>query len=239
MPFRDRTLEFNAVTQSLLARNDIPKKPSTLKIVNNKISFNKLASEIGRAIFETSAKLNELTELSKSTSPFGDPTEKIDHLTFTIKQEIADMNHKIEQLDKFVSQNSSNKQTSAHSSTLIQTLNTNLLKTTKGFNDALQIRTQNLKTQQERIEKVTGSKRTGPSPLLFTPLVLEDEDDMHNDEITIAVPLMQTEDELIVQRTNAVKDIQVHITEIQGIFQKLSHLVNLQSEQIKRFVVII
>jgi len=53
-------------------------------------------------------------------------------------------------------------------------------------------------------------------------------------EISIAVPLLETQDDLIIQRRNSVLDIEKHILEIREMFQKLSTIVSLQNEQIKR-----
>jgi len=244
MTFKDRTAEFHAVSDALLQRGDLlhrgQHKPLMKQNISTTISINKLASEIGRETADTAQKLKELTELAKSKSPFGDPTEDIERLTFIVSQDISKIKRKIEQLENHVTAHrSGNKHTSDHSVTVIHVLNSSLLSTTKEFNDALQIRTQNLKSQQERRERFTGARRPthmGPNPIYRPSFAIYDdvEDDQNGDEVTIAVPLMQTEDDLILQRANQIRDIESHISDIKTIFEKLSNLVSVQGERLLR-----
>jgi len=234
---KDRTAEFKSFAEFLLKSQKIrpvEKKQTRADIVKNTISVNKRASEIGRRTSTAAIKLKELTELAKSRSPFGDPTEKIERLTETITQDINAIKFDIEDLERFVASNGGNKQSSDHSVTVIHALNTSLLHTTKELNDALQIRTQNMKTQQERRDRVLGSRRLGPAPTHRPNFDFLDDDVEHNGSDDVIIPLMQTEDNLILQRSNAVRDIESHITEIQSIFKKLSALVALQTEQLQR-----
>jgi hypothetical protein len=58
------------------------KESKNQQLFKNTIAINKLASQIAHDIYVTSSKLEELTKLAKSKSPFGDPGEKIQELTF-------------------------------------------------------------------------------------------------------------------------------------------------------------
>jgi syntaxin 5 len=237
--FKDRTNEFNSIAESMVHKFKVAKKqekPSRSDIVNHSISVNKRASEIGRKTTATALKLKELTELAKTRSPFGDPTQKIEHLTKVITLEINNIKHEIEDLERFIGRSSGNKQTSDHSATLIHTLNTNLLCTTKELNDALQLRTQNLKAQQDRIDRITYGRRPGPSPIFRPTSYIDEDSKTGGDDIIIAVPQLQmdVEDDLIHQRASAVRDIAIHINEIQSIFKKLSELVAHETEQLQR-----
>lgn len=80
-----------------------------------------------------------------------------------------------------------------------------------------------MKTQQKRRDKFAGNRRVGPSPQYHPNIqLLDDEDDEYmsstGDDISIAVPLLQTQDSLILDRVDQVRDIEGHIHEIQGIF---------------------
>jgi len=179
--------------------------------------------------------------VAKSKNPFGDPSDKIEHLTYIISQEINSLKGDIDNLQTVVSSNSNsrgssgNKQLVDYSANIIHTLNANLLNTTKDFDDALQMRTKSLKSQQERREKWQSQRPLGGPTPIYRPLAIEMVDDEDNDEdIKIAVPSLQTEDDLILQRSNQIQDIEGHITEIRGIFEKLSSLVAIQGEKIKR-----
>jgi len=152
--------------------------------------------------------------LAKSRSLFGDPVEKIERLTQTITQDITTIKLEIEELERVVQRNNGNKHSSDHSVTVIHALNTSLLRTTKGLHDALNIRTQNMKAQEDRRRKIIGVRRPGPAPLNPARYFDLDVSDNGGEDAVIEMgPLMslQTEDSLVVQRANAVRDIEVHI----------------------------
>jgi len=234
MTCKDRTSEFKSFAEFLEKNRKIPiVHHSRKEAIAQTISVNKRASEIGRKTSVTADKLKELTELAKSQSLFGDPTEKIERLTETITRDINTIKGEIEELEHIVNRNSGNKQSSDHSVTVIHSLNTSLLYTTKGLNDALHIRTQNLKAQEERRRKIIGERRTGPAPKNQVKYFDIDVTDIP--DAVIEIPdILQTEDSLILQRANAVRDIEGHIIEIQGIFKKLSSIVAIQHEQLAR-----
>jgi syntaxin 5 len=237
---KDRTNEFNSIAESMVHKFKVNKKQeksSRSDIVNKSITVNKKASEIGKKLTTTAEKLKELTELAKTQYLFGDPAQKIEHLTKVVSFEINNVKIDIEELERFIGTSSGNKQTSDHSSTLIRTLNSNLLSTTEEFNNALQLRTQNLRAQQERINKITYGGRSGKS-LIYRPLsCVDDEDSKTGDDIRIAIPQFQTEVEDDLQlgsKANAVRDIARYMSEIQDIFKKLSTLVVREREQLER-----
>jgi len=236
MTCKDRTSEFKSIAEFLEKNRKIPleKKNTRKEAIIQTISVNKRASEIGRKTSVTAAKLKELTELAKSQSPFGDPTEKIESLTVTIAQDISVIKIEIEQLESIVSRNGGSKQSSDHSVTVIHSLNNELLTTTKGLNDALQVRTQNLKALEERRRKIIGDSRPGPAPKNFKPYIDRDFTEIPEDVVIEISPMLQTEDILISQRADQVKSIESHITEIQTIFKKLSSIVAIQHEQLER-----
>jgi DNA-binding ferritin-like protein len=212
----------------------LPEKfPTREDIIKHTLSVNKRASEIGRKTTATASKLKELTELVKSRNPFGDPTEKIERLTEIVTIEINGIKKEIEDLERFIGRSKGNKQTSDHSATLIRTLNTNLLHTTKELNDALELRTQNLKAQQDRIYKLPYGSKSGPAPI-FRPTYDDEDSKTVDGEVVIAVPALTVEDDMVLQRANAVRDIADHINQIQTIFKRIAELVSLETEQLQR-----
>jgi len=242
MTGKDRTNEFRAVAEGLAKRNPFVPKPQTKKaLINNTISSNKLAAEIGREISQTAEKMQELTKLARTSTPFGDPVQKIDDLTVDIQDDISKLQSKLETLGQIVqTQKSQNKSTSEHSTTILTALNSNLMSTTKQFADALELRTQTLKTQQERRQKVTGAIFS-PSTPMFQPVAF----DMFNedggfagadgDDVVIQVPLMESYDEsFLLQRVDRVKEIEGEMHKIHKIFTKLAEYVQAQGEQIRR-----
>jgi len=221
-----------------LTQNEKTKQFKPNQNIKNTISVNKLASQIAHDIYITSTKLEELTKLSKSKSPFGDPGDKIQELTYLIKGDLKTIQNKLEQLESIVKSQKTDQKTSqvkTHSETLVNTLQTNLVNTTKVFTDALEIRTKNLKVQEERREKLTGTRRTTPSPVFQPDIDMYDNsDDGNMDEMSISVPLMETTDDLIIQRLNSVYEIEENIKQVREMFQKLANIVSIQNESIMR-----
>jgi len=133
-----------------------------------------------------------------------------------------------------------NKQVSAHSDTIVDSLKGKLRTTTKGFSEVLERRTESLKDQQKEREVFTGNqqfgfgKRTGDSPLFSNG----------SGEVAIQMPitggtgssgqLLSTQEKYIESRETAVLSIEKTITELQVIFRQLAGLVVEQQEMIER-----
>eukprot|EP01121_Diplochlamys_sp_Union-15-3_P001311 TRINITY_DN11149_c0_g1_i1.p1 TRINITY_DN11149_c0_g1~~TRINITY_DN11149_c0_g1_i1.p1 ORF type:complete len:298 (-),score=36.24 TRINITY_DN11149_c0_g1_i1:21-914(-) len=240
---KDRTKEFSVITEGLRKRGVRPNLPlvktSTKKTsIPNDVQVNQIASEIGRETYETAQKLKELTKLAKSRSLFDDPAEKIQELTFIIKGDIQRLNNKISNLQQYIkSKTSSNPQSSVHQTTIVDSLKNNLLQTTNQFREVLEIRTDNLKSQQERKESVIGTKRSQTQrvfqPQTYSTLYNDDEQN-ESSELTIDLPIVQTTESILESRTNAIRVIESTMEELKVIFQNLATLVSQQAETIQR-----
>jgi len=236
---KDRTNEFKMMVSSMSSNGVSVDKKQTKNQQNYKtvLSINKLASTIAHDIFVTSSKLEELTKLAKSNSPFG-KGEKIDELKYQIKSDLKTIQNKLEQLDTMVKSqkiDGNSQQIKNHSETVVHTLQSNLVNTSKIFTDALEIRAKNEKYQEERREKLTGTRRTTPSPVFQPDFDMYDDNSEEGDgEISISVPLMETNDDLIITRVSAVQHIEEEIKKIREMFQKLAMTVAIQNDSILR-----
>ena len=134
----------------------------------NRSEFAKRAARIGQTIHTTSHKLARLAQLAKRTSMFDDPAREIGDLTAVIKQDITGLNAAIGELQSFSAgqQAERNKQSSAHSSTVVDNLRARLKDTTKEFKDVLTLRTENLKHNQNRRKMFSASTASDTAPLL-------------------------------------------------------------------------
>jgi len=242
MAFTDRTQEFNSVAESIRAKQAKQFKHHPKQ---QKSQFTLTASQIGKEIYETSEKLTKLAKLAKKNSLFDNPTVEIEELTFIIKQDIQGLNRQISLLKEFSSKgSSSNKQGETHSKTVINYLNFKLADTTKGFKDILQVRTENLKSQQERRMILTGgSQLGGPATPPHVHRSLAAEHSAHlpespsngGGEVAISMPggvLLQQEH--TSSRAAAVESIEKTLSELQGIFGDLVALVAEQGDMIQR-----
>jgi len=109
--------------------------------------------------------------------------------------------------------------------------------TTKQFADTLEQRTQNLRSQQERRQKVTGSRHSTVQTPVFQPEfgMFNEKEEFNDSEVVIPVPLMQSyEDTLILQRVDDVKEIEEQMKKVHAVFQKLAEYVQMQGETIRR-----
>jgi len=249
MAFKDRTQEFNSVAENARTRslNAQVKAPSSRKGgKNQRTQFAIAASQIGKDIFETSEKLNKLAKLAKKTTIFDDPEMEIEELTFIIKQNIQNLNKQIVALREFSkSKGSSNTQNEAHSDTIVSYLNSKLAGAMKDFKDTLQIRTENLKTLQERRQRLTGnnassslspSKSPSDSVMYKTNALdsLPESTPRGDGHVALMMPAMQTQTEYTSSRVSAVENIERTIAELGGIFQQLASLVAEQGDMIQR-----
>jgi syntaxin 5 len=248
MTFKDRTQEFNTVAESIRTKQSNSKSHNWKTPKHQKSQFMLTASQIGKDIFETSEKLGKLAKLAKKNSIFDNPTVEIEELTYIIKQDIQNLNRQITTL-KDIAQIPQGKASSAnqgltHSKTVIGYLNYKLADTTKGFKDILQVRTENLKTQQERRLRFTGgSTALGPTtPPPVHRFAAEHASSLPDSpqsggggEVAISMPggvLLQQEH--TSSRVAAVESIEKTLVELQGIFGDLVSLVAEQGDMIQR-----
>lgn len=164
MSWKDRTLEFAQIVDTMRQQKKMMKRPllahaDGMSTSVPKSQFTVAASQLGRQIHDTAQKLANLTKLAKNTSLFDDKTTEIHQLTHVIKQDITTLNTQIEALQNYVKTQKNlrkNKQTETHALGVVGSLKSELANTTKRFQKVLETRTENLKIQQEKRLKFTG-----------------------------------------------------------------------------------
>ncbi|KAG6496625.1 syntaxin-32-like [Zingiber officinale] len=169
--YRDRTLEFVKAVESLKKTVSLaPEVPSGIDAlsldgskaaVSTQSEFNKRASKIGLGIHQTSQKLAKLAKLAKRTSVFDDPSVEIQELTTVIKLDITGLNSAVVDLQLLCnSQNESgntSRDTSSHSTTVVDNLKNRLMNATKEFKKVLTMRTENFKVHENRRQLFSSS----------------------------------------------------------------------------------
>lgn len=103
--------------------------------------------------------------MAKKKSLFDDRPVEIQELTFVIKEDIGQLNGKIKGLESYLKENGAkigNRHTQEHSSNIVVALQSRLATASNAFKDILEVRTQNLKSQQERRDQLA----IGPSSSL-------------------------------------------------------------------------
>ena len=142
----DRTSEFFSIVDQRRSQQSIvhpPRPPIT------RSEFTAEASEIGAAIYATAEKLGKLTQLAKSKSLFEDPTAEINAMTALIKTEIVSLNSKLAEL-KGRQLASRTKQRESHSTSVVESLSSQLRGATRDFQDVLHTRSANIKLLQDQ-----------------------------------------------------------------------------------------
>jgi len=129
-----------------------------------------MAGAIGKDIASTTVKLDKLAQLAKRKTLFDDRPVEISELTYIIKQDIANLNKQIAQLQAYVkSLKSANrsggpsKQVDEHNSNVVMLLQNKLVTTSMSFKDVLEIRTQNMKESKDRTEQFMYSTASAAS----------------------------------------------------------------------------
>ncbi|CDO73471.1 hypothetical protein BN946_scf185013.g106 [Trametes cinnabarina] len=177
MPVQDRTNEFRACVESIRNRSSFPVRGAEQKqrLLQNKAEgskseFTRMASAIGKDIASTTVKLGKLAQLAKRKTLFDDRPVEISELTYIIKQDIANINKQIAQLQAYVkerkAQNSKSpegKQLEEHNHNVVMLLQSKLADTSMTFKDVLEIRTQNMKESKDRTEQFMHSTAAAAS----------------------------------------------------------------------------
>lgn len=163
--YRDRTNEFRSAVESARKQFNVAlgstsasasgsRLEGTKAVASIQSEFNRRASKIGLGIHQTSEKLARLAKLAKRTSVFDDPTKDIQDLTAIIKKDIGALSTAVADLQHLCdSQNESgniSRDTTSHSSTVIDNLKNRLMSTTNEFKDVLTMRTENMKVHEDR-----------------------------------------------------------------------------------------
>lgn len=201
----------------------------------------------------TYAKLEKLTLLSKKKSIFDDRGSEIEQLSHMIKNDIQHLNQNISKLQD-LSRHGKNIPTTArhhlesHSSNVVIGLQSKLAKMSTDFKEVLEIRTENMRHQQERRDKYTSPQQNGspyiPSRPPQNSILLQDElgREAGGGAVTIDIPteglnrrtphqqllLIEEQDRYIQTRESEVQNIESTIVELGGIFQQLAHMVKEQ-----------
>ncbi|CAL9059944.1 unnamed protein product [Musa banksii] len=186
----------DAPSSNAVSRLEVPKSAASIQS-----EFSKRASQIGLGIHHTSQKLTNLAKckyftiltrncfhafvflVAKRTSVFDDPTVEIQELTAVIKQDITALNSAVVDLQHLCdSQNKGgnmSRDTTNHSTTVVDNLKNRLMSTTKEFKEVLTMRTENLKVHENRRQLFSSSaSKDATNPFLRQrPLVSKGSND--------------------------------------------------------------
>ena len=170
--FVDRTDEFLLCTKQFqsarsgddsttVAERAPQQKPSASE-------FAKAAGLVSRRVEVTASKLGQLTRMVKSSSMFNDSGNDINRLSQSIKEEMTGLKHDIDTLSQRIGM-SSGGQSAQHSKQLVRSLQMQLGRQSKNFQNVLQDRAKTLKDQQDRRFRM--GVASSPGSALGRPMV--------------------------------------------------------------------
>lgn len=200
---------------------------------------------------------------------FNDPTEAINELAALVKKDITDINAQLDNLQEYMnSKRSANgsRQATHHTDAIVSLMKSNLMVTTKGFKDILEVRQENMKLQQNRRARYgkTASSALG-KPLTFTnnrtpppPTSNRSGYDVNlahalprpdgiqsSDGGSEIMPLISTmsQEQVVAEQQNytesraeAVSQIESHIVDIGQMFGRLATILHEQEDLVRRYV---
>ncbi|XP_072939334.1 syntaxin-5 [Epargyreus clarus] len=235
MAARDRTQEFSSAVRVLqgrmLARPAVrdERKAAVLATYSQ---FMSMAKVISKNITSTYAKLEKLALLAKKKSLFDDRPAEIHELTYIIKGDLNSLNQQIARLGEMPK---GRKTMHSHSSGVVLALQSRLASMSNQFKQVLEVRSENLKHQNNRREQFSS----------VAPVIKEIPSLLQPDEVSIdlgesssmqlqQLTLRDDSDMYAQQRAETMHNIESTIVELGGIFQQLAHMVKEQDEAIGR-----
>ncbi|KAF3669303.1 Syntaxin-31 [Capsicum annuum] len=265
--YRDRTSEFTSLSKTLKKITGSPvHDQSQLNFAlstPDRSEFNKKASKIGLNIHQIFQKIDRLAKLAKRSSIFDDPSKEIQELTSLIKKDIRTLNVGVSDLqalqDTAVADGSHSKDTVVHCTAICDDLKTRLMTATKSFQDALTIRTKNMKAHEDRRQIFSTNlarenplkqppKTTAEPPPWSTPSSVSPANDVqgssqlrrrlasdnppsHQMETSSMLQEVVPRQESFTQnRATALQNVESTISELSGIFTHLATMVAQQGE---------
>lgn len=198
--------------------------------------FFEFAAHVTDELQDTSDMLAKLTKLTRQRNVFEDNQSEVQELSMVVKQKIGILHGDIQRLQQLgdARQGWNVTQADKHSTTVVNTLRTQLMDTTKVFKDVLQSRTTSLKeTHQRRCNFTSEPPRLSAALLSAT----QAEEDSRRDENAGGLQMMAGPSgsrAYYAARSDAVRQIESTITELAGMFQEFARVVQEQDELIIR-----
>lgn len=201
-------------------------------------------------------------KVAKTTSLFSEQTvaPQLQRLIGEVQEEICGMtqqlevlHHEAEQLRSKRSGGGGGAQVGEHADTVVATLKLRLGETTTHFRDVLQTRTESLRVQQERKQRYAGQSLVPTSRVHSSPLyrdvvgasagqqqqqrhAAEEDAAAGGGDVAIAMPsmAMTQQDRYYGMRTEAIRQIENSMVQLQGVFTQLAGIVADQGEMLMR-----
>eukprot|EP00871_Galdieria_phlegrea_P001846 jgi/Galph1/2662/GphlegSOOS_G1367.1 len=252
----DRTREFLSAAQSCQLVGISTPPSNKRKPLTTRSEFTQQAINVAKGIESVSQTLIKLTKLCQKTGLFDDASVEIQQLTFLVKQQLHALNKQLEELEHLHQQKKSifQKQAISHHESVVETLKTDLMKTTKEFKQ--ERRSQFVGNESDGVadwqEEVNSSlasiERPNNSSLVldlgsgslghFNGNMYHNER-VHNEpqdssQLSTQMQSIRLDNSYQRERAEAAQQIESTIVELGQIFQQLATMVSEQGELVER-----
>lgn len=159
----------SAQRQSLLSQSQKQQAQSPQR---QRSEFARKAAEIGRGISGAMAKLERLAQLARRKTLFDDRPVEIAELTYVIKQDLAQLNTSIKQLQQLsVAQHPQDQkdQEGEHNKNVLLLLQGRVADVGLSFKEVLELRTKNIQASKSRTENFISSVSQQAQPSGLDP----------------------------------------------------------------------
>ncbi|OJD33995.1 syntaxin 5 [Diplodia corticola] len=147
----------SAQRQSLLSQSE---KQASQSPQRQRSEFARKAAEIGRGISGAMAKLERLAQLARRKTLFDDRPVEIAELTYVIKQDLAQLNTSIKQLQQLSAAQhpqAQKDQEGEHNKNVLLLLQGRVADVGLSFKEVLEVRTKNIQASKSRTENFVSS----------------------------------------------------------------------------------
>eukprot|EP01071_Lankesteria_metandrocarpae_P015647 Lankesteria_metandrocarpae@DN993_c0_g1_i1.p1 len=212
-------------------------------------NFNNYTHLISSQISSTEQKLAQLSKLAGQRQIFNDRTAEIESLIFEVKQSLGELNSRIDSFRILIDQRSSGgTHTGVHYQNVLDTFRGRLLSQTRTFRDVLELRTANMRRQDQRRSMYStagASTVTARGRPLFaasnstvvsssSSAIQRPNEDNVDLEGGVSLQVEERGTMYTHSRAEAMENIQRVIGELGQIFSKVATMVSHHEEMIQR-----
>ncbi len=215
--------------------------------------------EIAGQTHRTSAAIENLTKLVRRQGLFDDPTDEINNLIFSIKEDLASLRTKCDtaqsHVDEQKRQLGERNQAANYGVQVVEQLRMEVMNKTKDFKSILEVRSSRMKTNQDRKVKLTGNAMLSPvrhistmpnqqldssAAKFYNPYAMSDSRDApgisdfqsSEQQMLLAPPTATMQ--YYESREQAINEVQKTIEELGQIFHRVASMITEQQSLVER-----
>ena len=240
---RDRTNELSQIFDDLKRQSGGRGERGVTAPAPRQLSlFHKAAQDITAELTSTAEMLENLSKLTKQRSAFDDHSQEVNNMAVVVKERMSSLHEKIINLGQIKDSSRQWGQTQAnnHSSTVVNTLKTQLVGAQKVFKDILTRRTQSMKQVSDRRSKFTHSGEREFTSSVFRQAKQQEEEESlfasrpggGGGQMALQQQNQDASMQYYNQRQEGAQMLEQTVAQLGSLFQDFSRLVAQQEEMV-------